>query len=176
MRRSLFLAAGLLIGSFPVFVVAAQFHPHEADPKNHLLSFTQYAHWSGWTADHLLFFVYWAIALAGVVVLIDVLDLRNGIAGTVARLGIVAAGATLVLSAMRFLVDGVVLKRAVDAWASAPAAEQAARFASAELARWMEEATISYQSFLFGLTLILLAGVVLLTARVPKAIGYLLAA
>jgi len=34
-------------------------------------------------------------------------------------------------------VDGVALKQAVNAWASAPDAEKAARFASAEAIRWL---------------------------------------
>jgi hypothetical protein len=76
---------------------------------------------------------------------------------------------------MRFAVDGVVLKRAVDAWVSAPDAEKAARFASAETVRWLEEATASYQGFLLGLTLILLAALIVSTARVPRPSGYLLA-
>jgi hypothetical protein len=46
---------------------------------------------------------------------------------------------TLTLTAVAYAVDGVVLKRAVDAWVSAPASEAAARFASAETVRWLEE-------------------------------------
>jgi hypothetical protein len=45
-------------------------------------------------------------------------------------------------------VDGVALKQAVNAWASAPEAEKAARFASAETIRWLEWGTRSYQSFM----------------------------
>src|SRR5437870_9167174 len=71
-------------------------------------------------------------------------------------------------------VDGVALKQAVDAWASAPAAEKAARFASAEVVRWLEWGTRSYQSFMFGLTLILFGAVIAGTARVPRLIGYLM--
>jgi hypothetical protein len=56
----------------------------------------------------------------------------------------------------------------------APDAKKAARFASAETVRWIEEATVSYQSFLLGATVLLLAGVVIATARIPRVIGYLL--
>ena len=41
-------------------------------------------------------------------------------------------------------VDGVALKQAVNAWASAPVAEKAARFASAEAIRWIEWGARSY--------------------------------
>ena len=71
-------------------------------------------------------------------------------------------------------MDGVALKQAVDAWASAPAGAKAARFASAEAIRWLEWGTRSYQSFMFGLTLILFAIVTVWTARTPRVIGYLM--
>jgi hypothetical protein len=71
-------------------------------------------------------------------------------------------------------VDGVALKQAVDAWASAPAAEKATRFASAEAVRWLEWGTNCYHSFMFGLALVLFAIVIVWTARVPRPIGYLM--
>jgi hypothetical protein len=54
-------------------------------------------------------------------------------------------------------VDGVALKQAVNAWASAPAAEKAARFAVAEGMRWLEWGTRSYESFTLGLAVMLCA-------------------
>lgn len=71
-------------------------------------------------------------------------------------------------------MDGVLLKRAVDAWASASDSDKVALFASAETARWLEEAITSYQGFVLGATLILLAVLIVWTARVPRPIGYLL--
>jgi hypothetical protein len=71
-------------------------------------------------------------------------------------------------------VDGVALKQAVDAWVSAPEAEKPARFAGAETIRWLEWGARSYQSFMFGLTLILLGSAVALTAKLPRALGYLM--
>jgi hypothetical protein len=71
-------------------------------------------------------------------------------------------------------VDGVALKHAVDAWASAPEAEKATRFANAETVRWLEWGMNEYQLFMFALALILLATVIVGTARVPRAIGYLM--
>jgi hypothetical protein len=49
-----------------------------------------------------------------------------------------------------------------------------ARFAGAETMRWLEWGARSYQSFMFGLTLILLGGAVALTARLPRPLGYLM--
>lgn len=57
---------------------------------------------------------------------------------------------------------------------AAPEAEKAARFASAETIRWLEEGTRSYQSYMFGAALVLLGSAVALTGRVPRALGYLM--
>ena len=51
---------------------------------------------------------------------------------------------TLALYGVVMAVDGVALKQAVNAWASAPVAEKAARFASAEAIRWIEWGARSY--------------------------------
>ena len=174
-RTALRLSAVLLVASIIVYAVATPFHPSGIDPNNHPAVFAQYAHSAGWIADHLGWFVEGAILIAGVLVLFYALNLGDGMMGLAARIGIVSAGVGLALTAIREAVDGVVLKRAVDAWVSAPDAEKAARFASAETARWLEEATTSYQYFVLGFTLILLAALIIWTARVPRPIGYLLA-
>ena len=71
-------------------------------------------------------------------------------------------------------VDGVALKHAVDAWATAPAAERAARFASAETIRWLEWSVRSYHSFVLGVSFLLFGAVVTRTAVVPRPVGYLM--
>ena len=72
-------------------------------------------------------------------------------------------------------VDGVGLKHAVNAWASAENGDKAVRFAAAETVRWLEWAVRSYQSFVFGLALILFGAVIAVTGRVSRPIGYLMA-
>jgi hypothetical protein len=71
-------------------------------------------------------------------------------------------------------VDGVANKQADVAWASAPDAEKAARFASAEAIRWIEWGMRSYQDFVLGLALLLFAAAVVRTAWVPRPIAYLM--
>jgi hypothetical protein len=58
--------------------------------------------------------------------------------------------AALALTAVIQPVGGVALKQAVDAWAHAPTAEQASRFAGAEVVRWLEWGTRSYQRSTIG--------------------------
>lgn len=172
-RGGVFLSAALLGAGIVAFVVANRFHPNGIDPNNHPAVFAQYGHWAGWTADHIGWFVSTTLTIAGLLVLIDALNLSGGMARIANRIGMVVGSAAIAMTAIRYAVDGVVLKRAVDAWASAPAAEQAARFASAEVARWMEEASASYQNFLIGLTLVVLAALILWSGRVPRPIGVL---
>jgi len=71
-------------------------------------------------------------------------------------------------------VDGVALKQAVDAWASAPEVEKSVRFASAEAIRWLEWGVRSYQSFMLGVTFLLFAIVIVWIARTSRAIGVLM--
>ena len=72
-------------------------------------------------------------------------------------------------------VDGVGLKHAVDAWASAGNADKTVRFDAAETVRWLEWAVRSYHSFVFGLALILFGIVIVLVRTVSRLIGYLMA-
>jgi len=60
------------------------------------------------------------------------------------------------------VVDGVALKRAVDAWATATSDTKTAAFAAAQAVRWTEYGLNSLTFSLVGLTLVLL-GVALLT-------------
>ncbi len=98
----------------------------------------------------------------------------------------VSAGVALALLGVLYAVDGVALKQAVNAWASTasgaltplnaasgPAAEQAARFASAEAIRWLEWGTNMYQGMMQGLALVLLGAAIAWSARVPRPIGFL---
>jgi heme A synthase len=70
-------------------------------------------------------------------------------------------------------VDGVALKQAVNAWATAPETEKAARFAGAESVRWLEWGTRSYANFTLALA-ILSAAVVVRRAPLPRPIAYVM--
>ncbi len=173
-RTAVFLSGALLLIGFVALQVSTAFHPG-GTPNDHVGSFTLYANSASWTADHLVTFAAFTITISGLLVLFSALNLPNGMSSLVARIGRVLATVAIALSAVRFAVDGVVLKRAVDAWVIASDAEKAARFANAETVRWMEEAAMSYQTVVLGLTLIVLAALIVGTARVPRPIGLLLA-
>jgi hypothetical protein len=173
-RNLLRLSATLLFVGVLFSFLVGLLHPSSGTPNNHSAEFAAYANSAMWTAVHLGQFVGIAVIIAGLLVLFFALNVSEGTPRWLGFFGAMAAGVTLALHGVLQAVDGVALKQAVDAWASAPAGEKAARFASAEALRWLEWGTRSYQSFMFGLTLILFALVIVWTARTPRLIGYLM--
>jgi hypothetical protein len=172
-RKALRLSAALLLGGVITYVVVTFLHT--GGPANdHEVIFGDYAGSHDWAAVHLGQFASMAVIIAGLLVLHAALGMRTGAAAWLARLGAVFAGAALGLYGVLQAVDGVALKQAVDAWASAPGADKAARFADAETVRWLEWGTRSYQSFTLGLALILLGSAMALSKRHPKALGFLM--
>jgi Domain of unknown function (DUF4386) len=173
-HRLIRLSATLLFVGELFSLLVGLLHPARENPNNHSAVFAEYANSTNWTPVHLGQFVGMAIVIAGLLVLFFALNVHAGTPGWMGRFAAVSAVVALALYGVLQAVDGVALKQAVDAWASAPAAEKAARFASAEVVRWLEWGTRSYQSFMFGLTLVLFGAMIAGTARVPRLIGYLM--
>jgi len=173
-RTSARLSAWLLLAGQLLYIVVTQFHAG-GDANNHPAIFAAYAGSGIWTAVHLGQFAGMAILLAGLLTLFFALDVQDGLARWVGCLGVASAVAALALYGVLQAVDGVALKQAVNAWASAPEAEKAARFASAEAIRWLEWGVRSYQDFALGLALLLFAAAVAREAWVPRPIAYLMA-
>jgi hypothetical protein len=172
-RTLLRLSAALLFIGQLLWLLASYFHVGGND-NNNSAEFAVYAGSGNWIAVHLGQFVGIAVLIAGLLVLFFALNVSQGTPGWVGRFAAVSAVVALALYGVLQAVDGVALKHAVDAWASAPAAEKAARFASAEVIRWLEWGTRSYHTFMLGLSLVLFAIVIVWTARVPRPIGYLM--
>ena len=173
-RRSLRLSATLLFGGVLLSLLAGYFHPGREPANNHQATFAEYAASAPWIAVHLGQFAGMVVLIAGLLVLFVALNVDSGMPGWVARFGAISAGVALALYGVLQAVDGVALKHAVDAWVRAPAAEKAARFASAEVIRWLEWGVRSYHSLMLGLALVLFGTVIVMTARTPRPVGYLM--
>src|SRR4051812_6992689 len=173
-RTSLRLSATLLLVGQLLYIVVSQFHADREAANNHPAVFAEYAASGIWTAVHLGQFAAMAILLAGLLALFYALDVQAGAARWASRFGAGSTVGTLALYGVLQAVDGVALKQAVNAWVSAPDAEKAARFATAETIRWVEWGVRSYQDFALGLALLLFAVAVERTACVPRPIGYLM--
>jgi hypothetical protein len=170
-RASLRLPATLLLAGQLLYIVVTFLHTG-GEANDHHDVFAEYAHSDSWTVVHLGQFAGMAVFLAGLIALFSALD---GPARVTARMGAAAATATLALYGALQAVDGVALKQAVTAWAGAPDAEKATRFASAEAIRWLEWGMRSYQNFALGLALLLFAAAVARAARIPQPIAPLMA-
>lgn len=172
-RMSLRLPATLLLAGQLLFVLVTLLHT--GGPANdHPAVFAEYAGSRAWTAVHLGQFSAMATLLAGLFALFFALEVPAGSARWAGRFGAASAVATLSLYGILQAVDGVALKQAVNAWAGAPDAEKAARFASAEAIRWLEWGVRSYHDFAMGLALLLLAAAVARAVGVPRPIAYLM--
>jgi hypothetical protein len=172
-RKSVRMSATLLLVGQLLYIVITQFHAG-GDANNHPAIFAEYASSGIWTAVHVGQFAATAILLAGLFALFFALDVAAGTARWAGRFGAASAAVALALYGVVMAVDGVALKQAVNAWASAPDAERAARFASAEAIRWIEWGARSYQNLALGLALLLFAVAVGRTAGVPRPIAYLM--
>jgi hypothetical protein len=172
-RSLLRLSATLVVIGEVLFAIVTLFHA-DGPANNHPVVFAEYASSDDWILVHLLQFVFMGVLLLGLFVLSFALNVRSGALEWVGRFAAVLAAVAIALYGVLQAVDGVALKHAVVAWAHAPKAEKATRFASAETVRWLEWGMNGYQLFTFALTLILLASVIVGTARVPRAIGFLM--
>jgi hypothetical protein len=172
-RSSLRLCATLMLVGQLLYVVVTLLHTG-GEANNHHAIFAAYAASGIWTAVHVAQFACMAIFLAGLFALFFALDVPVGTAGWAGRFGAGSAAVALALYGGVLAVDGVALKQAVNAWASAPEAEKAARFASAEAMRWLEWGMRSYANFALGLAVLLFALAVMRTARIPRPIPCLM--
>jgi hypothetical protein len=172
-RKTVRMSATLLLGGQLLYIVITQFHA-DGVANDHPAVFAEYARSGIWTAVHVGQFAATAILLAGLFALFFAVDAQGGTARWAGRFGAASAAVTLALYGVVMAVDGVALKQAVNAWVSAPDAEKAARFASAEAVRWIEWGARSYENFALGLALLLFAAAVGRTAWAPRPIAYLM--
>jgi hypothetical protein len=174
-RNALRLAATLVFMGFLLAVLAQYFHAmldgSVSSVNNHPAEFIAIAASDIWTAVALVQFLATALITAGLLALSFGLNLTAGVPMVVNRLGAVVAVVSLALDGVVYAVDGVALKQAADAWVQAPAAEQAARFASVETLRWLQWGTTSYQTFMFSLALVLVATAIVWTGRITRPLG-----
>ena len=172
-RSSLRLSAALLFVGQLLYIVITQFHTG-GEANDHPAIFAAYAGSETWTVVHVGQFAAMAILLAGLLALVCVLDVQAGTVGWAGRCGAASAVVALALYGALQAVDGVANKQADVAWVSAPEAEKAARFASAEVIRWVEWGLRSYHDYALGLALLLVAAALVRAASVPRPIAYLM--
>jgi hypothetical protein len=143
-----------------VLSVSEYFHPSRVDPMDNPAVFMEYAQSDSWTTVHLGEYFGFLFLLGGLVALYHSVSAKPGMGAGLAPFGLAAAVTAAASFTVLQAVDGIALKRAVDAWVSAPADQEVARFAAAEAIRWIEIGMNSLSYFLAGLTLFLYGGAI----------------
>jgi hypothetical protein len=156
-----------------VILVSEYFHPSREDPMDNPAVFMEYAHSDIWTTVHLAEYFGFLLLLGGLVALYYSVSAKPGVGVGLAPFGLAAAVTTAASFTVLQAVDGIALKRAVDAWASAPAEQETAAFAAAEAIRWTEIGMNSLSFFLSGLTLLLYGGAIALGTVYPRWAGWI---
>jgi hypothetical protein len=169
-------AIALPLGIILFVVVTAILHPNREAPMDNPAIFTEYAQSDSWVAVHLAQWFAALLIIGGLVALYYSITTKPEANAAVARFGFAAALLTGASLTMLQAVDGVALKWAVDAWASAPAGGEVAAFAAAQALRWTEYALQSYSFILLGLTFILYGLTIALGNVYPRWLGWLAAA
>ena len=163
-------AACLAVGLIAVVVFEA-LHPAQEDPNNNPLVFAEYAADGDWTTVHLGALAGALVLIGGLVALCGALGRGPATSAAWARLATASAVTAAAAYGVLQVVDGVALKRAVDAWAAAPAGEQSAAFTAAQTVRWIEYGLNGLTFSLVGLTVILAGVALMLGDRFPRWLG-----
>jgi hypothetical protein len=163
-------AVALPIG-IVVIAISEIFHPAREDPMDFPAVFEEYARSDVWTTVHLGEYFGFLLLLGGLVALYYSVSTRPGAGAGLAPFGLAAAVTAAASFTVLQAVDGIALGYAVDAWASAPAAQKPAAFAAAEAIRWTEIGMNSLSYFLAGLTLFLFGLAIALGRVYPRWVG-----
>jgi hypothetical protein len=181
-RILLFSACLLIAGAFLYNAITPLFHPGPPLNSGDLIVFKAYAGSTYWTIIHSLQFLGDGLIAFGLIALHSALNVRSGLVGQLSRFALYSAIVSLTFYAIVFAVDGIALRYAIDAWLNAPlpsssssSSSQSSYFAVAQGIRAVEWAARGYSDYLVGLTLVLFATVIVLTARISRPIGYLMA-
>src|SRR5215211_6901772 len=165
------IGAAMLPLGIVVLVVTEMLHPGREDPMDFPAVFREYAHSNIWTAVHLGEYFGFLLLLGGLIALYYSVSAKRGMGAGLAPFGLAAAVTAAASFTVLQAVDGIALGYAVDAWASAPAAQKLAAFAAAEAIRWTEIGMNSLSYFLAGLTLFLFGLAIALGRVYPRWVG-----
>ena len=173
LQAALRLSGWLLLVGQILYVLVTLTHTG-GDANDHPVIFAAYAASVSWTAVHVAQFACTAVLHAGFLTLALALTSNTFWGKWTSRFSAACTIAAFALYGVVLAVDGIALKQAVNAWVSASETEKAARFAVAELARWLEWGTRSYANFALGSAVLLLSATAARTAWMPRPVAYLM--
>jgi hypothetical protein len=170
--RALAVAAAAAIVGPLLYIPVTLLHPPGV-PSDHPATFRQYALSHAWVAVHVAQLACMVAGLAGL----------TGIGASMVRLqqnGRVLAlyaawlaAAGIPLAGVLQAVDGIALKRAVDAWVAGGGTVGSASFAAARAVRWLEEGVNAVLGLLLGPAVILTGAAMARGAVYPRWMGWI---
>ena len=167
------LGAGLGVLGVVLQVAMDHLHPHHVDPNHSVDVFREYAGSENWTIVHLGQFVGTLLIVVALVALARALSRQPGVAGALAIVGGATAVTVGAVFAVQMAVDGVALKAAIDAWASAASpGDQSTALRIAEEVRWLEKGLAGVFQLANGATLFTLGLSLALGRMFPRWLGW----
>jgi hypothetical protein len=158
------------------YVVVTLFHPPGVEANNHPVVFREYAMSQTWVAIHLAQLAGLILGLVGIAGLAASMFWHQEHGRLLALLAVGLAAASIPSAVVLQAVDGIALKRAVDAWVAAGGTVESASFAAAEAMRWLEESFNALFGLTLGLAVILVGAAMVRGAVFPHWVGWIGAA
>jgi len=125
-----------------------------------------------WVPVHLAIVVGIVLMLGGLVAIYH--TIRGGVAGALARLGLVAAVAGVTIGLVLVILDGVAAYQLAQEWAAAPPGDQAVALGLVHLNETLNFALASLFNLVFaGVTFILFGLAVALSDVYPRGLGWI---
>jgi hypothetical protein len=171
--RALALAAAAAVIGPLVYVVVTLFHPPGVEANDHPVVFREYALSQTWIAIHLAQLAGLVVGLIGVAGLAASMLRHQEHGRLLALLAVGLAAASIPSAVVLQVVDGIALKRAVDAWVAAGGTLGSASFAAAEAMRWLEEGFNAVFGLTLGLAVILVGAAMVRGAVYPHWVGWI---
>ena len=167
------IGAVSLVLAIVVLVISTALHPGHENPMDNPAVFREYAQSELWIGVHVSQWLGFLLVIGGLVAISYALATQPDVGAAVARFARAAAVTTGASFTILQAVDGIALKRAVDAWVSAPSEQQAAAFGAAEAIRWIEIGVNALSFSLAGLSLLLIGLAIALSHVYPRWVGAL---
>jgi uncharacterized membrane protein (DUF485 family) len=160
------LGAAAAIAGALLLVPATMLHPMGADPSDAAAAFAEYADDKRWVASHLGQFFGVVLMFVGLTAFAD--TLRESPWAWLARLGVYFGVAALAGAAVLQAVDGVALKRMVDAWAAAPVDQRQSALSASLAVRHIEIGAAAYSRLLYGIAVSAFSCASVASAKYPN--------
>jgi hypothetical protein len=166
------LAATAAVIGPPLYVAVTLLHP-PGIANDHPATFRQYSMSHNWIAIHLAQLVCMIVGLIGITGLSASILYLQEKGRLLALVAVGLAAASIPTAIILQAVDGIALKRAVDAWVAEGGTVESASFAAARAIRWVEEGMNATLGLTLGSSVILAGGAMVRGTAYPRLLGWI---